>query len=125
MTVRLELPWPPATLSPNGRTHWATKAKAVKAYRATCGFECAIQTRAVVRLDDSDAPLRLVLVFVPPDRRHYDQDNLLARMKAGIDGVCVRLHVNDRRIRETIVSFAEPRKPGAVRLELGPIGEDQ
>ncbi|SOS36014.1 hypothetical protein CFBP6411_04657 [Pseudomonas syringae group genomosp. 3] len=40
MSTDLILPWPPKVLSPNARTHWATKSRAAKAYRNTCYLLC-------------------------------------------------------------------------------------
>ena len=40
--------------------------------------------------------LHVSLVFVPPARRAYDLDNLLARMKSGLDGLVDVLGVDDR-----------------------------
>ena len=85
------LPWPPSALSPNTRGHWATLAKAKKRYRAAC----FIQIRAD-RVRCPDAPrLDVLLQFVPPDRRRYDRDNLVARMKAGLDGVADAWDIDD------------------------------
>jgi crossover junction endodeoxyribonuclease RusA len=44
-----------------------------------------------------DGPLSVSLTFFRPDRRSYDRDNLLARMKAGLDGMCDSLGIDDKR----------------------------
>jgi len=36
MFYELTLPLPPKECSPNARTHWARKAKAVRVYRQAC-----------------------------------------------------------------------------------------
>lgn len=44
-----------------------------------------------------DGPLTLELVFVTPDQRSYDRDNLVARMKSGLDGLADALKIDDKR----------------------------
>lgn len=90
--MRIVLPWPPATLSPNSRRHWAQLAKAKKAYRSACHYQAVAQGAKSI-----DAPaLHVSLKFFPPDRRQYDLDNLLARMKSGLDGIAEVVGVDDR-----------------------------
>lgn len=90
--MRIVLPWPPAELSPNNRHHWAQLAKTKKAYRAACHVQAVAQGAKAI---DAGA-LHVSLKFVPPDRRPYDLDNLLARMKSGLDGVAEVVGVDDR-----------------------------
>ena len=46
---------------------------------------------------DKDAELTIELAFYPPDRRRRDKDNLVACMKAAIDGLADALGVDDSR----------------------------
>lgn len=88
-----DLPWPPRSLSPNARQHWAAHARAKKKYRNAC-FLSVLEARLP---GVPDGPLLVTLEFLRPDRRRYDQDGLLARMKAGLDGVAEALGVDDHR----------------------------
>jgi crossover junction endodeoxyribonuclease RusA len=90
--LKLTLPWPLKELSPNARTHWRTLAKAKKAYRQACAWTATEQ--GVRRIDPG--PLVVSLLFVPPDRRPRDTDNMLASLKAGLDGLADVLGVDDR-----------------------------
>lgn len=91
--MRIVLPWPPSELSPNKRQHWAVTAKAKKYYRTLCATEARFQG-----LDRMAAKrLHLSLTFYPPTRRAFDLDNLLARMKAGLDGLADVMGVDDSR----------------------------
>ena len=87
--------WPPKVLSPNARVHWSVKSKAAKAYRADCW---AITKEAKVILPDSPK-LALWLDFYPPDKRHRDDDNMIAAFKSGRDGMAEALGINDKRFR--------------------------
>lgn len=91
-TLQLTLPWPPSALSPNTRSHWRVLALAKKAYRAECARQALAQG---IRRIDAER-LHVSLLFVPPNRRAYDLDNLLARFKAGGDGLADVLQVDDR-----------------------------
>lgn len=112
------MPWPPRQLSPNAREHWGTLAKVKKAYRARCA---AIGRQMGVGhlLAGKDA-LGVHLTFLPPDRRPRDWDNMVASMKAGLDGLADALGVDDSRWR---LSFEVDRqtvvKGGKVLVEVG------
>jgi crossover junction endodeoxyribonuclease RusA len=94
MTLRIILPWPPKTLSPNTRhAHWSQLAKAKKDYRAACA-EQAIAQGAAARMFPGKCTV--TMVFVQPDRRARDLDNLIAAMKSGLDGLADALKANDR-----------------------------
>lgn len=110
----IELPWPPAKLNPNSRLHWAAKAKAVKKYRTACRIHTDLHhppaiTSPVVNAD---------ITFHPPTRRSYDRDNLLARIKAGLDGMCDALGINDALIDEVTIRVREKVRGGMVRVRL-------
>lgn len=98
MTVTL--PWPPKALSPNQRLHWSKVAAAKKAYRTECFMQARIAGITTQSL--AGAPkANVCLVFYPPDRRARDADNMLAAMKAGIDGLADALGLDDRYFRIT------------------------
>lgn len=94
----LVLPWPPKELSPNARVHWAQRARRAKAYRRACYW----LAKAHGHRPAADGRLCVVVEFVPPDRRARDRDNMLASIKAGLDGVAEALGVNDARFDLTI-----------------------
>lgn len=103
----IELPFPPSTLNPNHRPHWAVKARAFKAYKFQCfavlsQFRSELQGRAVFAIE-----------FCPPDARRRDADNLLAASKAGIDALSEVTGVDDSKFCFTI-RMGEPRKGGVV-----------
>lgn len=101
--TEIRLPWPPSELSPNSRLHWTKLARAKKIYREVC-WAATLDQKARV---PQDAKLRTELLFYRPSRREMDHDNLLARMKSGLDGVADALGINDRRFRPITVDVAE------------------
>jgi crossover junction endodeoxyribonuclease RusA len=92
------LPWPPRELSPNARVHWAAKGRAAKSYRSACFWIAKRDGKPL----DHDGRLHVLVEFVPPDRRSRDRDNMLASIKAGLDGLAEALGVNDSRFDLTI-----------------------
>lgn len=104
--VRIKLPWPPSALNPNSRLHWAALAKHKARYRLACQLATESQRVAWDGLV-ADGPLRLALWFFRPTRRSYDRDNLLARMKSGIDGMCDALKINDKRFSVVIIRVSD------------------
>lgn len=95
MANTVTLPWPPRALSPNDRAHWRKKAPIAAAYKSAC-WALTKEAGLVV----PDAPkIALWLDFVPPDRRHRDDDNLVASFKSGRDGLALALGIDDKRFR--------------------------
>lgn len=111
--IYINVPWPDKRLSPNARVHHMALAKVKKQYRADCAL---IATYGRVAL--SGMPLSLHLDFHPPDARRRDRDNLLASMKAGIDGVCDALGIDDSAFDPVSVSLKSPVKGGQVVLRI-------
>jgi crossover junction endodeoxyribonuclease RusA len=96
--IELTLPWPPKDLSPNARIHWTKRAKAAKAYRAECARQCAAHKWGYEwKTLQTTGRLHLWIDFYPPDRRHRDDDNMVAAFKSGRDGLADALGINDRR----------------------------
>lgn len=109
MTMRLEieLPWPSSELSPNARHgHWGAPARAKKRYRHAC---CIATLEATRGIEAPKLPMRLRLVFhPPPDKSERDRDNLVARMKSGLDGVADGLRIDDSLFVEGSYRVGEP-----------------
>lgn len=110
--LTLTLPWPPKSLSPNARIHWAVLAKAKKSYRHACATVARHQGAKTMTAD----ALHLTLTFHAPSRREYDLDNALARMKSGLDGLADVLGVDDKKWSLTIKKADQVG--GFVRVEV-------
>ncbi|ALJ81559.1 hypothetical protein [Ketogulonicigenium vulgare] len=90
----IELAWPVNALSPNARPHWSDLAKAKKFARMDAWLLCRA---AKIPAQRADASLHLRFTFHPKVKRARDLDNLLASMKAAIDGIRDALGVDDSR----------------------------
>lgn len=123
----ISLPWPDSRLSPNARLYWAAKVAPKKIARegaawATKGAEGFHAAKAALTASEGHIPL--TVRFYPPDRRHRDTDNMVASLKAAIDGIADALEVNDRRFRPHWF-FEDSCPPGRVEVEFdcGQTGE--
>lgn len=115
--IEFMLAWPPSELSPNRRLHWAKLAKAKKAYRHACWAVTLDQWQAGQHAVP-DGALTLSMRFVPPDRRSYDRDNLVARMKSGLDGLCDALRIDDKRFSTIITKMSTDSIGGFVYITI-------
>ena len=86
--VTLLLPWLDSNLSPNARLHWAAKAKRTREYKAYVGI--VVNDAMHQRGEGLEPPCTAQWVFVPPDKRRRDVDNMVSNtgMKAAVDA-CV------------------------------------
>jgi crossover junction endodeoxyribonuclease RusA len=114
MSITLTLPWPPKALSPNARVHWGMKSKAAKIYR-NLGAGSVYVTKAKITWD---GVIHAFITFYPPDKRHRDDDNLIAAFKSARDGIADALGVDDKRFRIHPYLSDEVRKGGAVVVTL-------
>lgn len=115
--IEIVLGWPPTDLSPNARKHWAQVARAKKQYRQNCSTATKLQLKKY-KYDSLPEKLVLEMTFIPPDRRSYDRDNLVARMKAGIDGLADALRINDKRFNTVISTMDQDYLGGFVRIRI-------
>ena len=63
--------------------------------------------------------LHMDLTFVRPNKRLFDLDNLVARMKSGIDGMADALSINDSQIVSHSARVAQDEVGGYVIMRLG------
>lgn len=117
VAIRVELPFPPADLSPNrakGR-HWGALSAARKRYCEACWALTLAQVKGFVAPAGNIA---LRITFVQPDKRRRDVDNLMACAKNGLDGFAAALKVDDARFEPLTISRAYGGKPGALIVEI-------
>lgn len=115
------LPWPDKRLTPNAkrRKHWRSYQPAINADRQLGCYltyrQLDVGLRELRARFAGDGHIALTITFYPPDRRHRDDDGMIASFKHLRDGICDALGVNDRRFRPHYV-FADPAKPGRVEV---------
>ena len=77
------------------------RARATKIYRTACAWEAVAAGIKPNQKQFPDEPVGIHLEFVPPSRRTYDHGNLVAWMKAGLDGLADAMGIDDRHFRLT------------------------
>lgn len=112
--MNLVLPWPPKELSSNSRQHHMALSRAKKRYRQACAWTAKAQGAGRLEAEQ----LLVHLVFVPPDRRRRDDQNCMAAMKSGLDGLADVLGVDDSRWRTSYAMASDVG--GMVRVEVTP-----
>lgn len=113
----ITLPWPAREVWPNWRQshHWRTYADKVAAQRKEAwALALAAGVRASMLPPDR---ILIEVEFVPPDRRHRDDDGCIGAFKSARDGIADALGVNDWCLRVTY-QFGEPEKPGRIVVRL-------
>jgi crossover junction endodeoxyribonuclease RusA len=114
MNAEFFLPWPDKKLSPNARVHWAPLAKAKKSAKRTAYY--TVQEAGIGAIDAKSLSVRYV--FYPPSRRLYDQDNIIASLKAYADGIAAAIGVDDSKWQISIAPRGPIEKGGMVKVEL-------
>lgn len=119
-SVVVVLPWPDRKLNPNyskGR-HWTSTTDERKKARAAA----RVATLNVLLDNGWEAPagdVELAIVFMAPDRRHRDRDNLLSACKPALDGLADAMGINDSRFNPITISREFGSKPGSVIVTIG------
>lgn len=87
--ITITLPLPPKQLSPNGRSHWRSKAKAVKSYRTRAAEEAMVAAyeNPEARRNMPWSHATIAIAYYHRTSRFADSDNIVASLKAGIDGL--------------------------------------
>lgn len=96
ITIRLD--WPYEELSPNYRGHWRKVANAKHVYRTACKVlaRAAMDCKTQYPLQ---GPIEGHLLYITTAMRGYDTDNLIAWIKAGVDGIAdAGIVANDKDI---------------------------
>lgn len=109
----IELPFPAKALWPNGRAHWAVKAREAKKHRAW-----AYTATRAAKIPKPDGPVNIALTIHPKTAHAIDRDNAIACCKAYFDGIAEALGVDDSTFNTPSLFYGLPRKGGWVRIEI-------
>ena len=118
--ITINLPWPSADLSPNGRVHYMALARAKKAAKNYAwGMTKAAMGPLGIIYRSWVGPVHVSLTFHPAINRARDLDNLIASHKAALDGIASALGVDDSKFSLS-ASIGENRDPAEVVITLTP-----
>ncbi len=93
MTASVTLPWPHKSLWPNGRAHWASKARETAKHK-----DWAWKAGMAAKLPcGSSERIPILMIFHPkPKGPAPDQDGCISSCKAYLDGIAKAMGVDDR-----------------------------
>jgi crossover junction endodeoxyribonuclease RusA len=120
-SITITIPIPHRALSPNARTHWATKAKKVKAARGVAWW--------YAKVDADWTPTHWTnaistVVWYAKTATHPDPDNALAMLKPYFDGLAdAGVLANDRNLAHNPIRFEKDRANPRVELTISMIEE--
>lgn len=110
----IELPLPPKELHPNKPVVWRAKMKPKALYREQA---CAAAWNHRPAKPLEAASVRLV--FYLRTKHRHDPDNLIAWMKAGIDGLCdAKIFADDKHLTYLPCEQVTDRKNPRVEVEI-------
>ena len=119
--LRIRLPWPARSLSPNRRNKmWQASLKPKKEAREI-GYYAAYNADSWSWYGfqfDKATPLRLRIAIHPPDNRRRDLDNIVAALKPYQDGVFDYIGLDDSQITRKEVVLRRSCPDGKVRYIL-------
>ncbi len=109
----IELPFPAKILWPNGRGHWAAKARAFKQHKMWAYIVTSASTARV-----GTGRIKWSVVMFPKTAHAIDDDNARASLKAYQDGIAQALGVDDSRFDAPTLTFGKPFKGGLVSIVI-------
>jgi crossover junction endodeoxyribonuclease RusA len=121
VTREIVLPFPDKVLSPNCGVGRLEKSRHYKRAKLTAYVTTQRTLGAGHRLqipEGCDRQVGITLIVTPPSRRRMDEDNMLARCKAYIDGVASALGVDDCRFHYREQIWKPAQKPGTVGFTI-------
>lgn len=100
----IRLPWPDPKLMPNRKngTKWVSTSR-IKTEQREAAYLCTLAALKTTSDKEWEGNIPLSIVYMPPDKRHRDLDNLLAASKALIDGMAQAMGIDDKRFRPILV----------------------
>jgi len=118
MSLVIRLPFPAPELFPNLKNgkHWG----ATSGIKTQQHDEAFWATTAAAGCFQKDGYIPLSLLFLTPDGRKRDADNMLAASKALLDGMAAALGIDDSRFRPVLIDWCRgPDKVGALIAGVG------
>jgi len=116
----IKLPFPAPELFPNRKNgkHW-TATSAAKDTQRSAAYMLTKEAMQSTRSSFDAGNIPLSLVYLTPDKRKRDLDNMLAASKAMLDGVAEALGVDDSRFRPILIDVVSGNKEGALLAAVG------
>lgn len=117
-SIVIRLPFPAPELFPNRKN--GMHYRATSAIKQKQNSDAYFATKAACTFKVPDGYIPITCLFLTPDNRRRDGDNMLAAAKALLDGMAQALGVDDSRFKPILVDWARgPDKVGALIVGVG------
>ena len=115
----VDLPWPDPKLGPNARVHYMALARLRKEAKnfSIMKTRMAIHAAKISRIKPV-GKVNIQLMPCPPTRHGQDEDNLLAKLKAALDGIAYAMGVDDKNFHFLEQAWFPAKKPGKVIVRV-------
>ena len=113
----VDLPYPDKALWPNGRAHWAQKARQAAKHRAWA-YLAALEVKPEAYRHSGETMPVTIRIFPKRYGPVPDKDNIIAASKAFLDGIADALGVNDQYFAAPVVEIDKERD-GRFAVEVG------
>ncbi len=113
-SLLIELGWPAKQLSPNARVHHMVKHRYAKAAKIEAGYA----TMAAHPRDFGGDRFDIHIRAYPPVSRNRDADNLIASLKAHLDGIAGVLGVDDSTFNAPTLEWADITQHGKIVIRI-------
>lgn len=118
LIVKLDFPSPKLMPNRKNGTHW-TSTVATKTAHCDLAYFKTMEALAKTGPQDWPEHIPLSLLYLTPDKRHRDLDNLLAASKSTLDGMARALGVDDKRFRPILIDAVLGPKEGGLIAAIG------
>lgn len=116
-SLSIELGWPAHELSPNARVHHMVLHRFKKAAKIEAGWATRIAMPA--RWAPAGEKVKVHLIcHLPKGGKQWDEDNLVAAVKAHLDGISEVIGINDRDFTAPTVEWADRTERGKLIVVL-------
>lgn len=115
-SATVNLPWPDKRLSPNARLHYMAVYRVKKRSKDEAHHLAKHQLRLIMPIRAET--INVTCEFFPPRNANYDDDGLLSRMKASLDGISEAIGIDDSKFRMKGALRGHVVKDGCVKVEL-------
>ena len=112
------VPWPHQYLSPNSRVNWAAKYQvSIRARKMGCLlakeiFGCGFFAKP------KGNRISVRLITHACDKRHRDEDNIIASLKSWLDGIADGIHVDDAAFHFLPLEVGSTKRPPDIEIWL-------
>jgi Holliday junction resolvase RusA-like endonuclease len=120
--MHMNFPWPPSETSANANSpgNWRRKSNAARDFKTHCAWLLRAANIKPLPLES----VRVEITFSPPKTvSRFDLDNMLGRIKQGLDAVAEYIGIDDSAWVEMRLLRGPKGGAGSVTVEVFPVND--